>query len=232
MPARPGHTAIIPARGGSKRLPRKNLLPLKGKNLISYTIQAALDSGLFERVVVSTEDTEIAEVSLRSGAVVSPRPAELATDTATVTQTCLDFLRQEELAGRNVDVLCCLYPTAPLRGPQDIFGVADLIGQDGCAFAMAVTSYPYPPHQALRLGSNGTLEPMWPELVNKQSQQIGELWVDNGSTYAVKVPEFLEIRSFYGPGLKGYRMPRDRSADIDTVEDLPWLEYLCQRVNP
>ena len=223
--------AVIPARGGSKRLPRKNVLPFMGKPMIAHTIEAALNCGLFERVVVSTEDGEIADIARRHGAEVDQRAAELATDNARVVDVCVDFLEREKHAGREYDVLCVLYATAPLRTAAYIGSVVGLIEPGRCDFALAVTQYDLPPHQALRLLPDNALVPMWPELVSRRADEIGRLRVDNGSTYAVSVPAFLASSSFYGPGLRGVEMPRERSVDIDTADDLDLVSYYAQRLD-
>jgi len=220
--------AVIPARGGSKRLPRKNILRFRGRPIIAYTIEAALKADCFERVIVSTEDAEIAAVAASCGAQVSMRPGELATDTARVVQVCRHVLAEEEGEGRTYNVLCCLYATAPLRNAADIRSTMALLQPGRCDFAMAVTGYSFPPHQALRPDSNGVLHPVWPEMLSKQSQEVGAMLVDNGSTYAVSVPAFLEANTFYGPSLKGYLMPRIRSVDIDEQEDFALAELFAQ----
>ncbi|MEW6220656.1 MAG: acylneuraminate cytidylyltransferase family protein [Thermodesulfobacteriota bacterium] len=211
--------AVIPARGGSKRLPRKNILPFRGRPVMAYTIAAALEAGCFRKVLVSTEDDEIAAVGRQYGAEVARRPWALASDTARVVDVCRQVLDEERRAGRRYDVLCCLYATAPLRTAPDILATAGLLMEGECEFAMAVTRYSFPPAQALRPDNAGILNPVWPELVHQQSQNLGTFLVDNGSTYAVLVPAFLETGTFYGPTLKGHVMPRLRSVDIDDEED-------------
>ena len=141
--------ALIPARGGSKRLPRKNVMKFLGKPMITHTIDAAQQSGLFDRIVVSTEDEEIAIVSKSSGVAVSKRPSNLAGDNVMVKDVCIDFLNKEKKSGRNWDILCVLYATSPLRNVDDIKSVVSLIEADNCDFALAVTSYSQPLHQAL-----------------------------------------------------------------------------------
>jgi CMP-N-acetylneuraminic acid synthetase len=220
--------AIIPARGGSKRLPRKNVINFGGRPIIAYTIKAALEAGIFERVLVSTEDAEIAETAGRFGAEISERPDSLAGDDVGVASVCLDLLDREAAAGRDYGVMCCLYATAPLRNAADIRAVAGLIGSD-CDFAMAVSEYENPPLQALRETPDGNLAPMWPEWVNVRSQDAPELLVDNGSTYAVSVEAFRREKSFYGPKLRGHVMPRERSVDIDTAADLDLAKYFASK---
>lgn len=227
-PSRSSTLALIPARGGSKRLPRKNILSFFGKPILAWTLDAAYTSGCFSRVVVSTEDAEIRRIALNIGVEVDDRPLHLATDQAGVVDVCLDFLDREEKAGRCWDVLCCLYATAPLRNADDIIAVLDLLGPD-CSFAMAVTTYSHPPFQALRADEHGSLVPMWPECIDMKSQEAPKLLVDNGSTYAVSVGEFGRQRSFYGPGLRGHLMPRERSVDIDMPEDMELAEFFARR---
>jgi len=219
---------IIPARGGSKRFPRKNVAPFQGKPIISYSIQAALHSDLFDRVIVSTEDAEISDISAKYGAEVSQRPPELASDQARVVDVCLDLLAQLESSGQLPDQFCCLYATSPLRNAGDVDAVLSLLEPDTCDFAMAVTLYPFPPHQALKMQSDGGLTPMWPELVNLKSQEVPQLVVDNGSTYAVSTEAFRAVGSFYGPNMRGHLMPANRSVDIDMPEDMDLALYYAR----
>ena len=220
--------ALIPARGGSKRLPRKNVADFRGEPIIVHTIRAALATGAFARVVVSTDDSEAADIARRAGAEVLERPAELATDTAGVREVCLQVLDAEAARGREYDVLCCLYATAPLRGPEDIRAVLEPVLSGRTGFSLAVTRYGFPPHQALAAGPDGALAPVWPEMILRRSQEVPDMVVDNGSTYAVSVPAFRRERTFYGPGLAGYLMPRLRSVDIDTAEDLELARLLAE----
>ncbi len=217
--------ALIPARGGSKRVPRKNIIDFDGRPMIASTIESALETGLFNAVLVSTEDAEIAAIAQQYGAEIQNRPPALATDQARVLDVCLDLLTSEVDQGRPVDLLTVLYATAPLRNSHDIASVTQMVEPNGCHYAMAVTEYSLPPHQAMKQDANGLLTPMWPELVNQRADQIGELLADNGSTYAVWAQAFLKDKTFYGAGLKGHVMPRSRSTDIDTFDDLELAYY-------
>jgi N-acylneuraminate cytidylyltransferase len=212
--------AIIPARGGSKRLPRKNVVDFLGRPIISYTIAAALESGCFERVVVSTEDDEIAGVAERCGAAVDRRPTELASDAATLVDVCLDFLDREAASGRRWALMACLYATSPLRNADDIRKTMALLRPGECGFAMAVTSYDHYPHLALKFGADASLTPMWPDLWDRRANELPLLRICNGSILVVEVSAFLRCRTFYGHGLRGYEMPGSRSIDIDTQDDL------------
>lgn len=222
--------AVIPARGGSKRLPRKNIVDFFGKPIIAYTIEAALGSRCFGRVLVSTEDREISDIAIQHGAEVADRPADLAGDSATVVDVCIDILNREAAAGKEYDVLCCLYPAAPLRGIDDIRAVVDLIEPGLCDFALAVTSVDQPPHQVFRTSANRELVALFPDLIDKRQDEFGDLVTDNGSTYAVSIAAFLQDRTFLGPKLRGHAMPRARSTDIDDQEDLEMARYFYQRL--
>jgi pseudaminic acid cytidylyltransferase len=222
--------AIIPARGGSKRFPRKNIVDFLGRPIIAYTIDAALESGCFERVMVSTEDDEIAAIAQRYGALVDRRAPALATDAATLVEVCLDFLDRETGAGREWTVLACLYATAPLRNAQDIRDTMALLQPGWCSFAMAVTQYDHAPHQALKFAAHGGLSPMWPDLVDRRASDLPALRAGNGSTYAVDTEAFRHQRSFYGPGLRGHEMPRERSIDVDSAADLDFAVWAAQKI--
>ena len=221
---------VIPARGGSKRLPRKNVLDFRGKPMLLHTIEAAQQSGCFERIVVSSDDEEILEVARGAGVVAAQRSAELSGDAARVVAVMFDLLDSELQEGRDYDLLCCLYPAAPLRRAEDIRAVVGLVEPGRADFALAVTDYGLPPHQALRLGEAGSLAPMFPDLVNMRDEEIGRLLVDNGSTYAATVPAFRAEASFYGPGLRGHIMPRARSVDINNADDLDLVDYYYGRL--
>jgi pseudaminic acid cytidylyltransferase len=211
--------AIIPARGGSRRLPRKNIADFLGRPLISYTIQSAFLAGCFDRVVVTTEDDEIAMIASDYGAEVDIRRPELATDTVGVVDVCLDLLEKDEQKGRSWQKMVCLYATAALRNSHDIVGTLGLLKPGERNFVMAVTSYTHSPFQAMEVTPDGRLSRIFPDAADSSSRR-SQVRVDNGSTYAVGTAAFREHRTFYGPGLVGYDMPLERSIDIDSADDL------------
>ena len=159
-----------------------------------------------------------AEIANKYGAEIIIRPPYLATDSARTVDVCIHALEEEVNLGRQYDIMCCLLATAPLRNAEDIKQTVAFVQNGYSNFAVAVSQYHFPPHQALKK-TNSYLEPMWPDLINKKSQEIPLLFVDNGSTYAVSVSAFLKEKSFYGKKLSGYLMPRTRSVDIDVKED-------------
>ena len=224
-----GRVAVIPARGGSKRLPRKNILSFLGKPIIGWSIEAAKNSGLFEQIFVSTDDDEIVAISEQFGADIDYRDPNLATDEASVANVCLDFLRKEGSKGKAWREMVVLYATAPMRTAEDIRQTVALLKNEDCKFALAATDYDLPPHQALKLGDNQQVQAMWPEIVAMKASDVGRLVVDNGSTYAVNVDAFLGQKNFYGPGLRVHLMPRHRSHDIDEAIDFKIVEFFAQQ---
>lgn len=222
--------AIIPARGGSKRLPKKNILPFNGSPMIAHTIRAAIETGLFEQVCVSTEDETIANIAEEYGANLHERPPELAQDQTMVAPVVMNVLDQQEQAGRNYESLCVLYATAPLRDAGDIQATFSLLEPDICTHSIAVTNYVYPPHQALKSSQDcADVSPMWPDIVAARSDSLPELVVDNGSTYCIYVDAFKNTQKFYSDKMRAHHMPRWKSIDIDTADDMDLLEYYAKK---
>jgi CMP-N-acetylneuraminic acid synthetase len=224
------HLAIIPARGGSKRLPRKNVIDFFGKPIIAHTIAAAKAAGIFDRILVSTEDVEIADLSRKHGADVDERPPQLGQDDATVTDVCLELLRRHAVQDKNYDTLTVLYATAPLRSADDIRATHALLEPGQCDFAMAVSEFQQPVHQALRQDVHGILLPVFPDIVSRRADTAGKFVAGNGSTYSVNVSAFFRVQGFYGQPLRGHLMPPERSVDIDTIADLDLARFYGSRL--
>ena len=222
--------ALIPARGGSKRLPRKNLLDFAGKPLLVWSIECARATGLFDRICVSSEDAEIGAVAEDNGAEWFRRDAELAGDRVEMDQVCLDFIEREAEAGRGFDLLVILLTTAPLREAGDIVHVVDAVESGEADFAMSVTDYPYSPFEALEVSDDGRARLMWPDYARRSRQDRPNVLVDAGSAYAVRVPAYLEARTVYGPALKVVEVPAERAVDIDTAEDVARAEFYLGRM--
>ena len=209
--------ALIPARGGSKRLPRKNLLLIDGRPMLSYPIETALNSRLFDQVCVSTEDDEISRKAVMAGASVIRRPLELAQDRSTVIEVCLHALSVIP----QVDIICCIYATAFLLKPESIVNSFKLLNKSPKAdFVMGVSEYPFAPVQALHTDDNGFLHHMWPEWRGVQSQFYPTLVVSNGTFYWASSESLRREKSFYGEKLKGYLLEYDEVSDINTQDDL------------
>jgi len=216
--------AIIPARGGSKRIPRKNLLPFDGVPMIVRSIRTALDSGLFEQVVVSTDDTEIAELALVHGAQVPfLRPAELADD-FTGTAAVIEHALQQLPA---FDYACCVYATAPLLQARFLRQGFELLQQHpDKAFAFSVCSFGFPVQRALTLDGQGALTALYPEFRNTRSQDLPEAFQDAGQFYWGRSEAWLRGEVLYSSASLPVIVPRHLVQDIDTLEDWKRAEYL------
>ena len=223
---------IIPARGGSKRLPRKNIIKVGGKPVIGWTIEQAAASGLFEKIIVSTEDQEISNIVADFPmAEVWSRPNELASDRATVDQVCIDVLTRVKRETNSLpQEFCCLYATAILRTVDDIIKCHNVLTESGCDTAMTVTNYEQYPHQAMNMSEDGRLVVQWPELLNTPRQELPHFVVDAGSVYWLNTQEFLQYKNFYGGLINGYMVPRARAIDLDTPEDFEMLIYYWNKL--
>lgn len=209
--------ALIPARGGSKRLPRKNIVDVGGVPMVVRPIMAARRAGLFDRIYVSTEDAEIAEIARKYGAEVIDRPPQLAEDRSTVVEVCIHALERHP----EINAICCIYATAVLLDPATISEAHKLLGGEvEVDFVMGVSEYEHPAVQALRADDNGFLSYMWPEWRGVQSQFHPHLVASNGTFYWARRPALLNEKTFYGRRLRGYIVPQEQVSDIDTQEDL------------
>ncbi len=197
--------------------------------MLSYPIEAAIKSGLFESVIVSTEDKEIAEVSLSVGAQVFERPARLAEDRSTVVQVCLNVLETLYDKKSLPDYFCCIYATALLITKDDLMKSFEYLHKYQADFVMGVTEYDLHPGLALE-EKDGYLHPKWPEFFNLQSQFQPRLVASNGTIYWASIPVFLETKSFYGKKLKGYLMTRTSAVDIDTPDDFRIAKIIASEV--
>lgn len=219
--------AIIPARGGSKRIPRKNIKPFCGKPMIAWSIKAALQSGCFDRIIVSTDDAEIAAVARQHGAEVPfMRPAELSDDhtgTIPVIRHAIEWCNRQ---GQRVELACCLYATAPFVRTEDLLhGLATLQGND-CDYAFSVTSYAFPIQRAIRINANGRVEMFNPEHFNTRSQDLEEAFHDAGQFYWGRADAWLMGKPIFTPNSQSVLLARHRVQDIDTPEDWSRAEWL------
>lgn len=230
--------AIIPARGGSRGIPRKNIAVLNGKPLIAWTIVVARESGCFDRIVVSTDDEQIASISREWGAEVPfMRPPELATyNTPGIEPVvhAVQWLESNEQYGSEYVLL--LQPTSPLRMVEDIVAVVNMAEKNAADTVLSVCTAKSHPFATLKFAENGHLTGFvgsnWRELQKKypQRQDLPGAYVENGALTLTRRNIILESRTFYGKSMYGYVMPEERSLDIDTPSDL-WLanRLLCER---
>ena len=215
---------LIPARGGSKRFPRKNIAPLNGRPLISYSITAALESNLFDAVYVSTEDPEIAKVARVEGAEVLERPADLAADRARMVDVGVHTLDTFREQGRDFDSICMILATAAFITADDLRGGWALMRESRANAVMAVTDFYEHPYSALK-PSGKFVRPAFP-LAMRQTQHMPHFQVDVGSFYFMRADVLRERMSFYVPRLAAYPIPRLRAVDIDEPYHLRLAEAL------
>jgi len=218
--------AVIPARGGSKRIPRKNIKNFSGKPAISWSIAAAQASSLFEKIIVSTEDDQIAEVAQQYGALVPfRRPKELADDiTATVpvmahaVRACIDL-------GWSVDWACCIYPCSPFVQPQDLAEASALALSRDADFVYPITRYPHPVQRAMRMLPDSSVQFVQPEHELTRTQLLEPLFHDTGQFYFGKAAAWLEQKRMHTAGIC-IEIPSWRVVDIDTPDDWTRAELL------
>jgi CMP-N-acetylneuraminic acid synthetase len=221
---------IIPARGGSKRLPRKNITPLLGKPLLTYTIQAALDSRLSNYVIVSTEDREIKKIARNSGALIHDRDKKLSRDDVGVLQVCLDIIKTYEKKGVVFDYICILLPTSPLRTSEDLKKAFEKLKKNNANGIIGVTDYEITPFWALK-EKNGYVYPFFGKRYLVRRRNLPEVFVDNGAIYIYKMDIFKKEKTWFCSKLIQYKMPRERSVDIDITFDLKLAEYILSKNN-
>lgn len=221
--------ALIPARGGSKGIPRKNIKKLAGKPLIAWTIEAALKAKGIDRIVLSTEDEEIASLAKKLGAQVPfIRPIEIAQDD---TSGIAPVLHAIELFP-DYDWVLLLQPTSPLRSVEDIDGIIQFCRDAGAPSAVSISEISKHPVWMYHKDSNNRLEalmPNRPEITRRQDLQSA--YALNGALYLARTDWLIKNQGFIGPETLGYVMPNERSVDLDTPMDWLWAEYLIGWIN-
>lgn len=210
--------AIIPARGGSKRIPRKNIIPIEGKPMLAYPIQSALQSNLFDRVIVSTDDAEIKDIAISYGAEINDRPAELATDTAFEVDVYKQVL---ESLSEKPEFFCGIYPTAIFIEASDLQNSFSSMQTPPEPDAlMAVSRYSIHPYKALQENADGYWTMVYPQECLMRSQTYPDYVASNGTFYWLRTEAFLQKPSYYQTKLRTYTLPAHKGLDIDEPEDL------------
>ncbi|MEQ1657142.1 MAG: pseudaminic acid cytidylyltransferase [Hylemonella sp.] len=219
--------AVIPARGGSKRIPRKNIKPFAGKPMIGWSIEAAKASGLFDRILVTTDDEEIARVAADFGAEAPfRRPAELADDHTPTIPVIAHAIQWQIEHGEVPGQVCCIYATAPFIRASDIRRGLDLLQGAGCDYAFSVTSYAFPIQRALRIVAGGRVEMFNPEHFLTRSQDLEPAYHDAAQFYWGSASAWLAKRPLFGENAAPVVLPRHRVQDIDTPEDWERAELM------
>ncbi|MGL5947843.1 MAG: pseudaminic acid cytidylyltransferase [Aeromonas sp.] len=220
--------AIIPARGGSKRIPKKNLRSFCGQPMLSYAINAAHASGCFSHVVVSTDDAEIARIAEELGALVPfLRAPELADDHTGTTPVVIDTIERLAELGIRSEHYCCIYATVPLIDAHDITAAQQQLLFGTAALVYSVAEFAFPIQRAVRMRDNGEVEPFWPEMMAQRSQDLEPAYQDAGQFYWGTREAWLN-----GSTRKAaHVLPRWRVVDIDTPEDWRLAELLYQALH-
>lgn len=216
--------ALIPARGGSKRIPRKNIRPFCGKPIIAWPIEAAIQSGLFGRVVVSTDDAEIAAIAREFGAETPfDRPANLADDMTPTRDVIIHAL--ESLP--DVRELCCIYATAAFVTPAHLSAAYELLDED---FVFAAATYAHPVQRAMVQGPSSGVQMLSPEYAGTRSQDLPETFHDAGQFYWGRAEAFAARVPMFGPTARPYLLDRRAVQDIDTPEDWDVAEAMFRQL--
>ncbi|MGQ3076568.1 MULTISPECIES: pseudaminic acid cytidylyltransferase [Rhizobium/Agrobacterium group] len=218
--------AVIPARGGSKRIPRKNVKLFEGRPMIAYAIAAAHGCGLFDRIVVSTDDDEIAAVALREGAEVPfTRPPELADDHTPTVPVIAQAIRALDAMGFNATEVCCIYPGVPMLSRDDLIRAHDLLSATGRGYAFPVAAFPSPIQRALRMDGQHAVSPFQPENTGVRTQDLEPAYFDAGQFYWGMRDAWLDGLAVHPNGC-AIVLPEWRVVDIDTTDDWERAEIL------
>ncbi len=219
--------AVIPARGGSKRIPRKNIKLFGGKPMIAWSIEAAIASECFDRIIVSTDDEEIAVIAKSFGAEVPfVRPASLADDHTGTTAVVAHATEWQNANGTVATAVCCIYATAPFLEPNDLKIGYEMLKTSGADYAFSVTSYAFPIQRAITLTPNQRVKMFQPEHFNTRSQDLTEAWHDAGQFYWGRAQAWLTHQPIFSESAIAVPIPRYRVQDIDTPEDWERAEWM------
>ena len=221
--------AVIPARGGSKRIPRKNIKEFHGKPMIAWSIQAALNSSCIDEVWVSTDDEEIAAIAQTYGAKVPfIRPAHLSDDFSTTADVMQHAVQECQIQYQQLpDYVCCLYATAPFVQQQDLLQGFELIQSKDLDYVFSATNYSFPIQRAIKIDSDGKVNMFSPEYFNTRSQDLVEAWHDAGQFYWGTAQAWLQKHTVFSPNSNIISLPSYRVQDIDTLSDWHRAEMIA-----
>ena len=222
---------IIPARGGSKRIPRKNIKEFLGQPVIAYSIKAAIDSQCFDKVIVSTNDAEIAEVAKSFGASVPfMRPDELADDYASTIPVVKHAIEWFDDQGQSPSEVCCLYATAPFVRASTIRKAYEQMQSAQADYCFTVTSFAFPIQRAIKITAENRVEMLYPEHLETRSQDLEESYHDAGQFYWGKAEAFKQQKPLFSKSATPYILPRYLVQDIDTLEDWKKAELMFKTI--
>lgn len=226
---RSGTLAVIPARGGSKRIPRKNVRDFGGKPMMAWSIEAALEAGVFERVIVSTDDEEIAATAVRWGAEAPfVRPADLSGDFAGTTEVIAHATQWALDQGTALHAVCCIYPTAPLIRAADIRRGLEMLEAGRWSYVFTATTFAAPIFRSFQRQSNGGVEMFFPDKFGVRSQDLPEALHDAGQFYWGRPQAWLAAERIFAACSCPLTIPRWRVQDIDSEEDWRRAEFIAR----
>lgn len=212
--------AIITARGGSKRIPKKNIKKFCGEPIIAYSIRAALESKLFDEVMVSTDSEEIAEIAMQYGATVPFMRSEAASnDYATTADVVMEVLSEYAKRGREFTYTCCIYPTAPFVNATKLCEAMQKIKETDAIQLTPVVSFSFPPQRGFVIGADGLMRYKFPECKDKRSQDLEKMYHDAGQFYIYKTKPYMEANGRVAQGIIPFVMSELEVQDIDNEED-------------
>ena len=218
--------AVIPARGGSKRIPRKNIKLFRGKPMITYAIECAKRSGLFDRIIVSTDDDEIAKISLEGGAEIPfIRPKDLADDLTPTVPVIAHAISACENSGGRIEYACCIYPCTPFMRESDLILGLDLLKNSNADYCFPVAEYPSSIQRAMRKLENGLMSPFYPEFELTRTQDLELAFYDVGQFYWGSQTSWKTKYKLHSDSI-GLSIPGWRVVDIDTLDDWTRAEYM------
>jgi N-acylneuraminate cytidylyltransferase len=227
-----GNLCVIPARGGSKRIPRKNIRDFLGKPIISYSIKLAKQSGLFEEVMVSTDDDEIQTIAIQHGASVPfKRSIKNSDDFATTMDVLREVIDNYTKRGMNFEQVCCLYPTAPLAQLHDFKEGHRMLTEQNCQVVLPVVPFSYPIWRGLTITSSNSIRMVYPEYLNSRSQDLDKVYHDAGQWYWMLSHVIKNRISLFGEGTKVIVLDDLKVQDIDNEYDWKLAEMKYQLLN-
>ena len=222
---------IIPARGGSKRIPRKNIKEFLGKPIIAYSIEAAINSRLFDEVMVSTDDMEIAEIALRFGARVPfLRSKENSDDFSGTVDVIIEVLKNYNIPLNENHNICCLYPTAPLVTVDSIKSAFELLVNKKYDTVFPVTKFSYPIQRAIKIDENQKVNMIWPENMDKRSQDLPSTYHDAGQFYWMTSNSIIKSKKIFSKNSGVIIINEINVQDIDTLEDWKIAELKMKNI--
>ena len=221
--------AIIPARGRSKRIPYKNIYSFHGQPLIAYSIKAAIDSKVFDRIIVSTDDNEISIISKEYGAEIPfLRPNELASDMVGIHEVISHTIKWLQDDGCSFSNVCCISATAPFLKPNDLVSSLDLLISSNLSYVLSATEYTFPIQRSFKMKQNKTVKLFFPEHYHSRSQDLEKSYHDAGQFYWGTVNTWMMEKDIYTDKTAPYLLPAWRVQDIDTYDDLKHAEILYE----